>query len=252
MLQFQFLAVVLVRLERGSLHCRGIGIRCTEGIVVRHLLHRTAGVQHLAVVTQVVLVVVIERETVAGTHGRALCIASVEEHLVYHAVIHDKAPTKEVVILVCTHDLALRIPFRLHTEPPRDVRHCVIVLCTQLLARGAIGVPDLVAVGEVYPARVVVEVVGYICDAAAPVGDQRAVAVVDVLGAVRPLVLERAREVIVGGSLRHSRQTVAVVGERQLVVDALHEHLCAVSRQHSHGSYAATCRLLPSDGSKDQ
>lgn len=58
-----------------------------------------------------------------------------------------------------------------------------------------------------------------------PVGNQRAVAVVQVLGAVGSLVLERARGIIVSRRLRHARQPVAAVSYYVVNSAKIHLHI---------------------------
>ena len=70
------------------------------------------------------------------------------------------------------HDLVLGRAAGLHTERPRDIRYGIIIFGAQLLARSTVGVPDLVAVDEVYGLRGVVVVVVDIGDAPALVGNQ--------------------------------------------------------------------------------
>ena len=168
----QLLAVVLVRLHVGIHHGFRVGVRGAEGVVVRHLPHRAAGIHHLAVVAQVVLVVVEELEGVGrGIHGSRLGIAAVEEVAVYQAVLHHEASAEQVLRRAVVHHLPLRQRVRLRAEGHRDVGRGDIVFHKEFLACGTVCIPRLAAVGEVYPPRVVVVVVGDVRDAPALVGD---------------------------------------------------------------------------------
>ncbi len=71
-----------------------------------------------------VTVVVVGRKAIGrvAQTGR-LGVATVKENLVYRSVFYDKAASKEVVVLVCTHDLALGIPLQLHAECTRHFRN---------------------------------------------------------------------------------------------------------------------------------
>ena len=111
-----------------------------------------------------VLVVVVETEVVGrGIHKRCLRIAAVEEELVYHAVLHDKASPEEVLPGAGVHGLALGKRIRLRAERHRDIRRRNVVLHAELLPRGAVPVLGHVAVGEVYLLRVAVGVVPPSC-----------------------------------------------------------------------------------------
>ena len=90
----QFLAVVLVRLEVGIGRGRSVRIRCAEGIVVRRLLHLAACIHDLTDVSEVVPVVVVEREHVGcRTRNRCLGVAALEEIFVNPAVLHHRKGT---------------------------------------------------------------------------------------------------------------------------------------------------------------
>ena len=95
----------------------------------------------------------------------------------------------------------------------------------ELLTRGTIDILRHAAVGELDAQGVAVRIVDNVPDASAPVGNQRAVAVVQVLGAVGSLVLERARGIIVSSRLRHARQPVAVVSYYVVNSAKIHLHI---------------------------
>lgn len=106
-----------------------------------------------------------------------------------------------------------------------DVRYRRLVYGAELLTRGTIDILRHAAVGELDAQGVAVRIVDDVADASAPVGNQRAVAVVQVLGAVGSLVLERARSVIVRCRLRHARQPVAVVSYYVVNSAKIHLHI---------------------------
>ena len=70
----ELLAVELVWLVVGRLDSRIVEVGGTEGIVVRHLLDIAAGIHHLAVVTEVILVVEVEGEVVGGGIHNHFCV----------------------------------------------------------------------------------------------------------------------------------------------------------------------------------
>ena len=96
-----------------------------------------------------------------------------KKELVYLAVLHDEAPPEEIVGRVFVQGLAWSQVGRPYAEWPRDIGLCRIVCHTEFLTRGAEHIPRLAAVGEVYHARLVVEVIGDVGYAAAFVGNQR-------------------------------------------------------------------------------
>ena len=112
---------VITRLDASTRYGSIVGVGCTERIVARHLTNGTPMIQHLAVVAEVVLVVVEERE-VAGRCIRT-DIAAVKQVLVRLAVLQEKASAEEVVDGVAVQDLALGQLRRLYAERPRDVRY---------------------------------------------------------------------------------------------------------------------------------
>lgn len=127
-------------------------------------------------------VVVVELKAVGrGIHENRLGIAAVEEVPVRHSVLHHEAAAEQVLRRAGVHHLPLGQRVRLRAEWHRDVRSGDIVLHKEFLTCGTICISRLAAVGEVYPARVAVGIVGDVCDAPALVGDQGAVGVVDVL-----------------------------------------------------------------------
>ena len=221
----QFLAVVLVRLK--ILATADISNNGTEGVVVRLLLESTTCTYHLAVVAQVVLGVVEQRISI-GCGGRAgslrLGIAAVKEQHPCRALLYDKASAQQIVRMACEYGRVMgRV--RLYAKLPRDVRQCHGVLHGKLLARGTVRVLRHIAVGEVYAFRVAVAVVGDVRNTPAPVGNQRSVAVVQILRTVGPLVLERARGIIVRCRLRYCRQPVAVVRHLLVICYSFLSHL---------------------------
>ena len=89
MLPVQLLAVVLVRLEVGIGRGRSVRIRCTEGIVVRDLLHLAACIHHLTDTAEVVPVIIVECELIGRRcRNRCLGVAALEEVFINPAVLH--------------------------------------------------------------------------------------------------------------------------------------------------------------------
>ena len=217
--QVEFLAVVLVALKRGiGVHacCGGLAEGSTKGIVVGDLFQRAALIDHLAVIAQVVLIVVVPRHSGIAAAVPQRAVAAGEQVLCRHAVLHDKVA--EIIYRVLRQNFSGRQLVSL-SAPNGDAWHGGVINGAQFPPRGRIDIFCDVTVGELYAAGHTAVIIGDEHDAFARVGDERSVGIVMVCAAVRAVAMEVEGSVVEQflGIVTDIVEAVALDGDVQVI-----------------------------------